>query len=92
MTQEERLFSFPNGDKTSRALQIEQEREERAYQQELHESAEVKIESKIFILTTELQKWENTKPYFALSQDMIDGVLDQKRREIEVYTYILNQL
>ena len=58
----------------------------------MKERAIIKISSKIIGLTQDLVKYENMAPYFAMTQEMIDGVCDHKRREIELYNYILKQL
>lgn len=94
MTNEERQFSFPTvGEITSAEVQaLEQERTDRMEQYELHERAENKIDALIFVAIRELRKWENETPYFALSQEMIDGVIEGKRREIDVLQYIKYQL
>lgn len=58
--------------------------------QEIHERAVNKAESRISFIELEMSALENEKPYMSYTQEMIEGLRAFKCKEIDTWQYTLD--
>jgi len=56
--------------------------------QEIKDKITNKCFSKIEFLKLEIKELDNTEPHFAYTQEMIDGLISFKERELELWNHI----
>ena len=62
--------------------------------QEIQDKIASKCFAKIEFLKLEIKELDNTEPHFAYTQEMIDGLISFKERELELWNHInyLNEI
>ena len=56
--------------------------------QEIQDKIASKCFAKIEFLKLEIKELDNTEPHFAYTQEMIDGLISFKERELELWNHI----